>query len=189
MKNKLNIVVVCIAMTAILVSCDGKAGSGVKTDDLKNTLWLEDYGVRDIYYPMSGLSQAEIYFNLIVIDEEGKMGISVYDNEYDFFGKEFDVDKENVLTIYQHPKADVLPIKDKQPAQWLYMKDDLIITGQFKDDTITLPSKLRDKNGERVFKKSSHEEYLELQASLEPEFARREEENRKEAEKYHSMWK
>lgn len=190
MKNRLSIVFVCVAMMIMLVSC-GKGSAKAKAVNLKATIWLEDYGVRDVYRPMAGRTQPQIYYNFIIFDDEGAtMGIRDDYGEYEeIFNKEFEIDKDNVFTIYLYPKADVLPIKEKQPAEWLSMKDDLIITGQFQDDTITLPSKRRDKDGKREFKKTSQEEFQEILTKIKAEFDEKDAEYSKAMEEYRSMFK
>jgi len=191
MKYRLSIFFVCSAMVIMLLSCSGKSSTKTKVVDLKGTIWLEDYGVQDVYRPMAGRTQPQMYYNLILFDKENAI-LKIRDDYGEFEkieNKEFEIDKDNVFTIYMYPKADVLPIKEKQPAEWLSMKDDLIITGQFQDDTIILPSKMKKKDGKRVFQKTSPEEFKEIQTKVKAEFDEKDAEYSKAMEEYRSMFK
>jgi len=161
------LVLVLFCAIAIFCSCSGSEAASKR---MLETYWIEDYGINERREIYSGLYYPVKHYNYIEFDDQGNIFINDDYNEYKDGLYEFDLTNDGELTIYFYPKEDVLAIRDKQPAEWLDRKNELVLIGQVIDDIIVFESSRRDKEGKREFKKISREEAEEIIRVFEEEF-------------------
>lgn len=169
-----------ILFTALL-SC---GGANAKANKLKGTVWLEDYGVEGMASIWTSVPRPVMTFNKLEFDDKERM--LTFSDDYGEYnkvtGKEFEIGKGGVITVYLESKTDVLPIKKKEPAKWLEMKKRLVLEGTIEKDTITFPSGRKGKDGKRVFTKSSKEDVEKISIEIKAEFDAKEAEYNKALE-------
>jgi hypothetical protein len=165
------------AVSFLLFSCGGNSNL---EKSLYGSVWIEDYRVRDVYVPMAGRTRPAIVLNHLIFGNkgdasEGRLKFVDDYNEYDdYVGNEYEIGKKGIFTLFLYPKSEVLAVKNKQPSEWPSLKGRFVIEGQFEKDTLTLPSRLQTKDGERVYKKSSQEELKKIFDTLMAEFEEKE---------------
>ena len=187
MKKRMGILGVVLAVV-ILISCGGGGGS----KKLQGTVWLGEYGTEKQKQWMTGFNMPVRYLNKAEFsDKDSTISFNDDFKEYAIIeGREYEIGKNGMFTIYLQPKKDVLDIKKKEPGKWEENKKELLLEGKIENDTLMFPSRhQRSNEGKRVFTKISPEELKKITQSVDADFGKLKEEYDKEVEAYNKKFK
>jgi len=170
MKKLAVAVVFAAVLGLVIMSCGG---------GLKGTVWVGEYGVKDV--PAFGYSftKPEMKFQMITFDgKANRVTVQTGQDEYLVQNKEYEVKGKN-LTIYKDELKSIKELDKKYPGTGVI--DTQSIKGEIDKDTLKI--------GKTEFKKVKKDEADNLYQATLSEFQSKQDEFKKKAAEYNSKFK